>query len=453
MNPENNVSLAEMLSARENRAQRQLILLQRYQKPLISLSMNIAGPIKTNAMIERAFLHGLSVLRGQLYASGHHILKEEVKLSKTGNEALLVVEGQLGEIKTLCAEIEDFDLLGRLFDIDVLDCTQQKIERESLGQTQRACLLCEKPAKECARNRSHSVESLWEKTQSILKKHFAKQDANTLAYQAERALLFEVCTSPKPGLVDRYNNGSHRDMDLFLFMNSSASLREYFLACAKLGQEALSPTACFARMQILGRRAEANMFSVTRGVNTHKGAIFSMGIVCTAAARVGYQNWRNRDAILLEASKMVEGLCAKSFDGLNPKSAKTAGERLYLQYGLKGARGQAETGFPAVKLGLEILEKGLALGLSLNDAATATLLHILANECDSNMIHRGSWKIYQEEKEKLLAFLAKNPYPTMEEIAQLDKDYIAKNLSPGGSADLLALCFFLHFLSQNNNSI
>lgn len=447
MNTENYVSLAEMLRARENRAQRQLSLIRRYQKPLISLSMNIAGPIKTNAMIERAFLHGLSVLRSQLYASKHNILKEEVELRKTGNEALLVVEGQLSKIKAICAEIEDFDSLGRLFDIDVLDGNQQKIERESLGQTRRTCLLCEKPAKECARNRSHSVEALWEKTQSLIEEHFTTLDANFLAYQAERALLFEVFTSPKPGLVDRYNNGSHSDMDIFLFMSSSAVLRNYFLACAKLGQKELSPSERFAKMQILGRRAEANMFSLTRGVNTHKGAIFSMGIVCTAAARVGYQNWKNRDSILQEGSKMAEGLCAMAFGELKPENAKTAGEKLYLQYGIKGARGQAEAGFPAVKLGLGILEKGLAAGLGLNDAAAATLLHILANECDSNMLHRGSWEIYQKEKEKLLALLNQNPFPSKEEIECLDKEYIAKNLSPGGSADLLALCFFLHFIA------
>lgn len=443
------VSLKDMLDARERRAARQAALVQAYALPLISFCMNIAGPVKSNPLIRRGFHEGLRILKNQLRASRLQIRHEEKRLSFTGDEALLVVAGDPAQIKKICCEIEDFDDLGRLFDMDVITPDLQKVARENTAQPPRRCLLCDSAAKDCARSRSHSAEELWQRTQDILLKAMQAIDARHIATQAVRALLCEVCVSPKPGLVDRYNNGSHHDMDIFLYMHSSAALYDYFRRCAELGQQACSAPECFRRLQILGRRAEADMFAATRGINTHKGAIFSLGVLCAASARIGKEGWQDTAGLLQECRAMLTGLCDRAFSHLKMSAALTVGEELYLRHGIKGARGQAEAGFPTVlQVGLPILKQGLQQGLSFNDAAAAALLHIIAHEADSNMIHRGGYETQQKEAQRLQEMLAEAPFPDRVCIDALDADYIARNLSPGGSADLLALCCYLYFLEE-----
>lgn len=101
-----------------------------------------------------------------------------------------------------------------------------------------------------------------------------------------------------------------------------------------------------------------------------------------------------------------------------------------------------------LQVGLPILKQGLQQGLSFNDAAAAALLHIIAHEADSNMIHRGSYETQQKEAQRLQEMLEEAPFPDRVRIDALDADYIARNLSPGGSADLLALCCYLYFLEE-----
>ncbi len=443
------VTLTDILQARDTRAARQKELIREYGQTLLSFCMNIAGPIKNSPLIRRGFEEGNKLLLSMLQASGCVILHKEYLYKHTGNEALLVVEGDAKRIKKICCEIEDFNDLGRLYDIDVIAANGQKLDREHIGFPTRACLLCEQSAKHCARSRTHGVEELWNRYHSILQDALHKADAKKIAEQAVKALLYEVTCSPKPGLVDRSNSGSHKDMDIFTYIQSSISLYDYFHDCAAIGQKEYSPTQCFELLCLRGRRAEAEMLQATKGVNTHKGAIFSLGIVCAASARVGYKSWKNTESVLSECKKMLCGMCGRAFGQLTKETAQSTGEKLYLQYGIRGARGQAEEGFPTVaNLALPKLKEALQQGYSENDAGAIALLYIIANECDTNMIHRGGYALWQEESERLRQLLSHTPYPSKEQILALDTQYISQNLSPGGSADLLALCYFLYFLEQ-----
>ena len=144
---------------------------------------------------------------------------------------------------------------------------------------------------------------------------------------------------------------------------------------------------------------------------------------------------------------MTAGLTAHDFAGITLENAKTAGERIYAAYGITGVRGQAEAGFPAVlEVGLPILRQGLSKGLSFNDAGCVTLLHLIAATDDTNLIHRSNRQTQLEISKRIAAMLRDNPFPAMETILELDKEFIRKNLSPGGSADLLAVTYFLFFL-------
>jgi holo-ACP synthase/triphosphoribosyl-dephospho-CoA synthase len=135
------------------------------------------------------------------------------------------------------------------------------------------------------------------------------------------------------------------------------------------------------------------------------------------------------------------------------ETAQTAGERFYRRYGVTGVRGQAAAGFPSVPAyGLPILENGLAMGKTKDEAGAAALLHLLAHTPDTNMITRGGFEKAAEKQKELQALLADTPYPDRATLEALDRDYIAENLSPGGSADLLGLCWLLWFLKTGDKT-
>ena len=191
------------------------------------------------------------------------------------------------------------------------------------------------------------------------------------------------------------------------------------------------------------------MRRATVGVNTHKGAIFSMGILCGALGRLDRESWGNPDRILDECAAMAKGIVSEDYRDLTPETAKTAGQKLYLRYGITGVRGQAEAGFPAVReAGLPTLEAALAAGKNINEASCAALLALLVHTADTNMIHRGGFDGMQQATLEVREILDRENFPSRETLESLDKRFIEKNLSPGGSADLLALTLFLHFLRE-----
>lgn len=434
------VDVMDVLAARDRRAGRQQELLAAYAKPLISFTMNIAGPVKRTALIERGFALGLARLEGQLCAARARVLHRETVRKTTGCEALYVVELPPQQLKALCVALEQADELGRLFDLDVLDMNGAKLAREE----ERRCLICGEIGKGCARSRRHSVEELQARTTEILRRAANEQERNHIAEFTCRALLYEACTTPKPGLVDRCNSGSHTDMDLFTFMAGAAALQPYFARCVAIGQETAQelPQVTFAALRPAGRLAEGEMLRATGGVNTHKGAVFIMGLVCAALGRLGRSAWGDVSQILRQCADMAVGVTAE----LQNASA-TAGERFYRDYGLRGIRGEVEDGFPSVrKAGLPALEKALAEGKSTEQAGCEALLALMSVCEDTALLHRAGYDGWQRIKLRSAQLLEQGV--TRDALERFDRELIAQNASPGGSADLLALCWLLHFLQE-----
>ncbi len=448
MGMEHPVTLEQMLEARERRVRRQRTLLEQYGQSLVCLTMNIAGPVKTAPLIRRGFSWGEGLLLEQLTGRGFPCLHQERYRLATGNEGFYVVSGDACALKQLTVELEERCEIGRLLDLDVLDAQGEKMERQALGLPPRRCLICGEPAWACARSRRHSVQELRQKTETMLREAFARQDAQTAAGLACRSLLYEVCVTPKPGLVDRKNSGSHRDMDLFTFLNSTSALFPYFERCVRQGmEEALGCEALFAALRWEGKLAERAMLAATGGVNTHKGAIFSMGLCCAALGRLPGAHGGDPEAALHQCAALARGLMERDFRNLTPETARTAGEKLYLRHGVTGVRGQAEAGFPAVRLvGLPTLEEGLAQGLSWNDAGCKALLALMGAADDTNLMARGGMDAQRQAAMEATAQLQR--FPDWEGLDRMDRDFIARNLSPGGSADLLALCYMLCFLKM-----
>lgn len=443
------VTLTEMLQARERRADRQKVLFQKYGKTLICFTMNIAGPIKNSGQIQRGFQLGVRVLKEQLQIAGIDIAFFEENHKETGNEAFFVVDKDPYTVKKIAVEVEEYTQIGKLLYIEVFDSFGERVRRCDVGARERTCLICGGTAQVCARSRTHSVEQLQQESKSILLQSLQQADSHTIAQLACQALLYEVATTPKPGLVDRANSGSHRDMDIFSFQASAAALWPYFLQCAEIGMRTRTeaPEKTFVALRIPGKQAEGDMLRATGGVNTHKGAIFSMGLLCGALGRLKREQWGSPERILLECSAMTVGIVERDFAGLTSTQAKTTGQALYIKYGVTGVRGQAEAGFPAVlNVGLPKLEHGLAHGKTFNEAGCAALLAMLAVTVDTNLIHRGGYEKQQEVAAAMNRLLAAEPFPSEKTLELLDKQFIELNLSPGGTADLLALVYMLYFL-------
>ena len=218
---EEQVTLAQMLWAREERAARQQALLEQYGMPLVSFVMNIAGPVKDSPLIRQGFALGEKLLFQQLLRENVPCVYQEKVNAPTGPEGLYVVKASAVQVKDLTEELEEGLPLGRLWDMDVISPQGIKLERAA----PRRCLLCGQPAQVGARSSSHPLEELQNQTRQLLEETIFRWEQETAAFLTCRALLYEVSVTPKPGLVDRQNSGSHQDMDFYTFLDSAAAFR------------------------------------------------------------------------------------------------------------------------------------------------------------------------------------------------------------------------------------
>ena len=441
-------TLEEILDAREHRSTLQRELIGRHDSPIISFTLNIAGPVKVFPLTVRTFEEGLRLITRRCRAEGIALQAVTETRESTGYEALIPAGGDPVAIKRLMTGLEEETPLGRLFDIDVIRLDGSKVSRTEIGFPERRCLLCGKEAAVCARSRAHSLDEILEASCQIMKDHQIGMHAELCADLAVKALLYEVSVTPKPGLVDRENSGSHTDMDFFSFIDSAVSLRAYFRELALIGSRnpSLDPVKLFELIRPVGREAELDMLEATGGINTHKGLIFSLGIICCAAGRLHMRSeGYSREQLAGTCSAMTTHL----MDDFSDSSAVTAGKRCFSRYGLTGIRGEAAAGFPIVfRTALPTLHEHLTAGQPFNDACVRTLAAIMAVSGDTNIISRSSYERMlrlQGEMQDLIESERFTGPEGLQEVSRLDGEFIAENISPGGSADILALTIFLQF--------
>lgn len=164
------VSVMDMLIARDRRVTIQSTLLRTYHVPLISFTLNIPGPVKILDKIPEVFKEGCEQIEHVLERNKISFYREQIIEEKTGYEAFYCTDGVPKELKKLMTVLEDQNSIGRLYDIDVLGIDGIKISREDLGLPARSCLLCSEPAHSCSRSRRHTVEELIERIHEILSK-------------------------------------------------------------------------------------------------------------------------------------------------------------------------------------------------------------------------------------------------------------------------------------------
>lgn len=422
--------MQQMLSAREARVEEQRQLAARYGLPVVCLTMNIAGPVKRTPLSVMGFLSGAERIRASLKG---RIRAERISTnSVTGCTGFFLVEGGADAAKSHTVKIEESDELGRLLDIDVTTCEGEKLSRA----LPRRCLVCGGPAFECARSRAHGLRKVLDITREILLKAWAER----MGELARGALLAEAEATPKPGLVDLSGPGAHADMDIGSFRASANALRPYFTTMSKIAAGLPNTNAgeILSALRPVGIEAQKAMERATGGVNTHKGAIYSMGILCAAltigaVTGAGWREW----ALALGR----EGMSSRA--ALTGSESKSNGERLYAQYGVPGIIGEAAAGFPHLNYGLERLRVYERKGFNANDRAVLTLLDLMAVMEDTNAIHRGGFEGLRFMREGCARLLALGEEERLKRIWELDAELTARNISPGGCADMLALSLFV----------
>lgn len=407
-------TLQQVLEFRDERSALQHQMLSVHQKPLISFTMNIAGPVKRTALSEFAFTETLR----DIFAFLGIPKAQKILRTSAGCAALLVYDHAAQDLKAVAVRIEDAAPAGRLLDIDVLTASGEKLSRD----IQRRCLICDGPAFPCARARRHTLLELTDRTHQLLVDFAA---ARIGAY-AKEALLDEVRLTPKPGLVDAANNGAHLDMDLALMEKSIQALESYLQQAVRIGIE--WGRSCAERLQAAGVEAEVTMLVATGGVNTHKGAIFLLGLLCAGAGAI----LRGAGGGLLEEATAIAA-------ALSTPTQPTHGSVVKARYGVSGGpRTEALTGFPHARMAWQLLQKG--------ETPHTVLLNLLHQVEDSNILWRGgpqALTFIQSEAGSLLAAPLEERWQDME---RFDAVCIQRGLSPGGSADLLACGLFLHKL-------
>jgi len=310
----------------------------------------------------------------------------------------------------------------------------------------------------------------------------ARLSSEATASLAVQAAVLEAAATGKPGLVCMNTQGVHTDMDIRTLVASAFSLHAYFMQmteCGRIHAEA-TPHDLFLSLRPLGCIAENSMFAVTKDVNTHKGLIFSQGLICAAAGRLAARGGAaSAAAICAEASTFVQGVVEQDLAPLRRMAGEfepaarpweeylraarqrvgrelSAGEAVYLRHGVAGIRGEAEGGFPHVLLGLRRLWKESAHG-DFNQAILHTLLALMAQLHDTNILWRG-WpeklRAVQDMARRIPELGGTTTPAGKAALAELQGYCLTHRLSPGGCADILSIAlFFLLLLTLDERKL
>ena len=266
--------------------------------------------------------------------------------------------------------------------------------------------------------------------------------ARRLAVLAVRSLHAELVLYPKPGLVSLRDNGAHADMNAQTFVRSLFSLRRYFVDIAAAGMRSEN----MMELRRIGLAAEARMLRATAGVNTHRGAIFTLGLLTAAAGRAWVDGRAATDGTLREliATHWRRDLLAVRAP---TDDAPTHGQQVAAQYGATGARGEAIGAFPAVfEVALPALRHAMALGADDARAQVHAFFALLAHVDDSNVLYRGGVRAALKLKRGAAEFLTAGSVFAAGwcmRAENLHRWASIQRLSPGGCADLLAAAVFV----------
>lgn len=261
---------------------------------------------------------------------------------------------------------------------------------------------------------------------------------------ALRSLYDELVGYPKPGLVSPVDAGSHKDMDHYTFFRSLFSLRHYFVRIALAGIN----RASFRELQIIGMAAERRMLLATRNINTHRGAVFSLGLLAAACGQIISRNESIGGNALGDEIRREWGTTIMS----SASQYQSHGQSVNVRFEVGGAREEAAKGYPIVfGTGLPVLRQTLLHTGSPRLAYTQTLFSLMAELADTNVLYRGGVEGLNYVQRSAADFLKRGgvyQHDWGSQAIELHHQFVSRNLSPGGSADLLAATIFVQRMHQ-----
>jgi triphosphoribosyl-dephospho-CoA synthase len=274
--------------------------------------------------------------------------------------------------------------------------------------------------------------------------------AARLAGLAREALIAEAELTPKPGLVDRRGAGAHTDLSLSIMERSAFTIEPYFREMAFISEGAHPSQALREELAVVGRDAERAMLKATNGSNSHKGAIWILGLLISAAAvHVEGEPRASRIAATAKETASFEDRAAPRLVSHGDVAAK--------RYGVAGARGEARRGFPhVIDIGLPMLSSKRASGATEHVARLDTLLSIMSRLDDTCLLYRGGEEALVTAKAGAAAVESAGGSGTAigrEKLFRLDRRLLALGVSPGGSGDLLAATLFLDAVERKQEEV
>jgi triphosphoribosyl-dephospho-CoA synthase len=274
------------------------------------------------------------------------------------------------------------------------------------------------------------------------------QRSDRLAALATQSLIAEADLTPKPGLVDQRGSGAHDDLSLDLMRLSATVLEPFFASMSSISADREVDISLREELAEIGRGAERAMFNATHGSNTHKGAIWSLGLLVVAAGNRASQNAREITA--------VAGAIARLPDRAQPQLI-THGGLVRDRYGVAGARGEASNGFPhVIEFGLPTLRRQQAAKCPEEICRLDALLSLMSQVDDTCVLYRGGSEALNFVKSGAQAVLMAGGCGSLSGrklMCELDCELTARRISPGGSADLLAATIFLDAVERQQSEI
>lgn len=440
--------IVEFLFDRDKRVSYQEQLLKENRdKTLVTIRINYPGIEKSNYITDDI----VNIIYNDIetYYGKYIVFKHKYK-NKEGIIAHLLFDLDFVNVKKIMINIEEEHILGRCLDIDVYAMKNEKvigISRADLFKKPRRCFICELDAKICSRAQTHSIEEIKVYFEDVYKKYKkVEKKTELLSYEvsqiALKSMISEVSTFPSFGLVSPISSGSHKDMDYYTFLDSALAITPYLKEMFKIGYSYHNPEYIFDAIRNTGKTCEEKMFEATNNINTHKGMIFLMGITIAAMGKVLYEDMKFSE--IQSIIKLMVKDILDDFKELNKKECLTHGEKLYLEYGFTGIRGQIKDGLAV--LFDNIIEKYSYSELKENDLYTQILIELMSRVEDSTIVYRhdiNTLRKVQLDAKELLNLGGVFTDAGKKRCEELEEIYIEKNISPGGCADLLAISILL----------
>ncbi len=346
--------------------------------------------------------------------------------SEAGDTIVYTITGKAKQLKKQTVYFENHHPLGRYIDLDVYD-HGTPITREDLNMARRKCYLCHDPAHQCAVLKRHSINTLREHVSH----HVIDYLKHYLAESVATALRKELALYPKLGLVSFRDSGIHDDMHYRHFLTSIRVLTPFFYDFIQQGE---NHSISLEPLRTIGKLAESAMFEATKNINTHKGAIFIFGAFLPYYTKAIFQQTTLKHC-LSELKHDIQPMIASDFKNMNQQKPRSFGEYCYKEYQLGGIREEVSNGFPSL----------FSWYPKKYDNDYQKLLHIASTLDDTTIIKRTSIEVLRQFQNSAKDFL-EQPF-NFEAYKAYSNDCKARFISPGGSADLLAL---LHFIEATD---